>query len=107
MDLAGHYASDCFALTLPTAGLADAIRVAERLREAFPQHAVSGGDHPKRTVSIGVVQVMENDDSFLLLKRAEAALDAAHRPGGNQAYYHDGNRCVPADATLETMNYPA
>ena len=35
MDAIGQYAPGCFALLLPTAGLADAIRVAERLREGF------------------------------------------------------------------------
>jgi GGDEF domain-containing protein len=30
--IVGHYAPGCFALLLSTAGLADAIRVAERLR---------------------------------------------------------------------------
>ena len=37
MDILGSYAPGCFALLLPTAGLADAIRVAERLREEFSQ----------------------------------------------------------------------
>ena len=35
MDILGYYAPGCFALLLPTAGLADAIRVAERLRAEF------------------------------------------------------------------------
>ena len=34
----GHYGPGCFALLLPTAGLADAIGVAERLREGFAQY---------------------------------------------------------------------
>ena len=93
MDVVGHYGPGCFALLLPTAGLADAIRVAERLREEFSQYSPSAqGDQPKLTLSVGVVQVAEKDDSISLLKRAEAALDAADRRGGNRAYYHDGDR---------------
>ena len=108
MDIVGHYAPGCFALLLPTAGLADAIRVAERLREGFAQYSSSAqGEQPRLTLSVGVVQVTEKDDSISLLKRAEAALDAADRRGGNRAYYHDGERCAPITAMLETMDYLA
>ncbi len=108
MDIVGHYAPGCFALLLPTAGLADAIRAAERLREGFSEHSFSAqGEQPRLTLSVGVVQVTEKDDSISLLKRAEAALDAADRGGGNRAYYHDGRRCAPITAMLETMDYLA
>ena len=106
MDVVGHYAPGCFALMLPTAGLPDAIRVAERLREGFAQSSqVASEDRPRLSLSVGVVQVVEGDDSISLLKRAEAALDAADRRGGNRAYYHDGERCAPITAMLETMDY--
>jgi diguanylate cyclase len=106
MDIVGHYAPGCFALLLPTAGLADAIRVAERMREGFSQRNPSTqGEQPRLTLSVGVVQVMEKDDSISVLKRAETALDAADRRGGNQAYYHDGERCAPITTMLETMDY--
>ncbi len=108
MDVVGQYAPGCFALLLPTAGLADAIRVAERLREGFAEYSLSvQGEQPRLTLSVGVVQVAEKDDSISLLTRAEAALDAADRRGGNRAYYHDGERCAPITAMLETMDYLA
>lgn len=108
MDTVGYYGPGCFALLLPTAGLADAIRVAERLREGFSEYSPSAqGEQPRLTLSVGVVQVTEKDDSISLLKRAEAALDAADRRGGNRAYYHDGERCAPITAMLETMDYLA
>lgn len=108
MDVAGHYAPGCFALLLPTAGLSDAIRVAERLREGFCQYTSSAqGEQLRLTLSVGVVQVMEKDDPVSVLKRAEAALDAADRRGGDRAYYHDGERCAPITAMLETMGYLA
>lgn len=108
MDVVGHYAPGCFGLLLPTAGLADAIRVAERLREGFSQYSLPVPDElPRLTLSVGVVQITEKDDSISLLKRAEAALDAADRRGGNRAYYHDGERCAPITAMLETMDYLA
>jgi diguanylate cyclase (GGDEF)-like protein len=106
MDILGFYAPGCFALMLPTAELASAIQLAERLREGFMQYnAAMEDDQPKLTLSVGVVQVMEKDDSISVLKRAEAALDAADRRGGNRAYYHDGERCAPITAMLETMDY--
>ena len=73
MALVGHYAPGCFALLLPTAGLADAIRVAERLREGFAEHSLSAqGEHPRLTLSVGVVQVAEKDDSISLLTPARS-----------------------------------
>ena len=108
MDIVGHYGSGCFALLLPTAGLADAIRVAERLREGFSGHTSSSqGEKPRLTMSVGAVQVTEKDDSILLLERAEAAMAAADRQGGNRAYYHDGEHCAPITEMLEAMDYLA
>ena len=95
MDTVGYYAPGCFALLLPTAGLADAIGVEERLREDFARCSPAAeGEQPKLTLSVGVAQVMERDDTISLLKRAEAASDAAERRGGNRVYCHDGERCA-------------
>ncbi len=102
MDFLGSYAPGCFALLLPTTGLADAFQVAERLREEFSRYIPSAHVGQTRlTLSVGTAQVTEKDDSLSLLKRAEAALDAAQCRGGNRAYYHDGERCAPI---LETMD---
>jgi diguanylate cyclase len=106
MDAIGIYSQGCFALLLPTAGLVDAIRVAERLREGFYQSCLSAqGGELGLAFSVGVVQISEADESVSLLKRAEAALDSAVRRGGNRTYYHDGKRCAPITAMLETMDY--
>jgi diguanylate cyclase len=106
MDIVGRYAPGCYALLMPTAELENAIRLTERLRERFSEYNFSAEDgQPRLTLSVGVVQIMEEDDSISLLKRAEAALDAADRRGGNRAFYHDGEQCVPITATLEPMDY--
>ena len=108
MDILGQYAPGCFALLLPAAKLAEAIQIAERLRAEFAQiygSAQAQAEQLRLTLSVAVAQVMESDDTLSLLKRAEAALDAAHRRGGDRAYYHDGDRCVPITAMLETMDY--
>jgi diguanylate cyclase len=106
MDVVGQYAPGCFALLLPTAGLAVAIRVAERLRQDFAQFDLpTQSGQPRLTLSVGVVQVMMDDDSISVLKRAESALDAADRRGGNCVYHHDGERCAPVTAMLEALDY--
>ncbi len=102
MDTVGYYAPGCIALLLPTAGLPDAVRVGERLRgELSNCIAPALGEQSGFTLSVGVVQVMEGDDAILVLKRAEAALEAANRQRGNCAYCHDGGRCAPITAILE------
>jgi len=106
MDVLGNYSPGCFVLLLPTAELVHAIRVAERLREGVQQFSRSrSGRKSAITFSVGVVQIVESDESISLLKRVEAALDAADRRGGNRAYYHDGQKCAPITAMLETMDY--
>ena len=106
MDVVGQYAPGCFALMLPTAGLVDAIRVAERLREGFSKYNFPlQCNQQKFTLSVGVVQVMDSEESISLMKRAEAAMVAADNRGGNRVYYHDGKRYAPITAMLETMDY--
>jgi diguanylate cyclase len=108
MDVVGFYAPCSFAILLPTAELVSAIRLAERLREGFSlASSVGKSENSRLTLSVGVAQIMENDDCVSLLKRAEAALDASDRRGGNSSYYHDGERCAPITAMLETMDYLA
>ncbi len=83
MDVLGNYSPGCFVLLLPTAELVNAIRVAERLREGFQLFRSSeDGEIPTQTLSVGVVQITDNDESVSLLKRAEAALDAATAAAG-------------------------
>jgi diguanylate cyclase len=106
MDVLGYYASGCLAMLLPTAELVDAIHVAERLREGFLlANPMQDDEQIRLALSVGVVQVMDLDDSISVLKRAEEALDAAVRRGGDRVYYHDGTRCAPITAMLETMDY--
>jgi diguanylate cyclase (GGDEF)-like protein len=96
-DVLGYFGPGCFALLLPTAGLADAIGVAERLRKGFARYIAPSQDSAlPSTLSVGVVQITEKDDFTSLFERAEAALETANREGGNQSCYHDGNRCCSA-----------
>src|SRR5208337_344301 len=92
----------CFALMMPAAGLADALRVVERLPESlFHGIFLGSGEQPAFTVSVGVVQAIATDDATSVLKRAEMALDAAESKGGDRIYCHDGERIVPIAKILE------
>ena len=105
MDSVGQYGPGCFALLLPTAELPNAVQVAERLRRGFSEYSrLSQLEHQMLTLNVGVAEITERDDSVSLLKRAEAALDAANRQGSNLVYYHDGGGCAPITAMLETMD---
>ncbi len=102
MDVLGSYTPDCFALMMPTAGLVDAIRVVNRLSEQLLEHIfLEAGKQSALALSVGVVQAIQIDDATSLLKRAEMALDAAERKGGNRVYCHDGQRIAPVAAILE------
>ncbi|MGO9115308.1 MAG: GGDEF domain-containing protein [Thermoguttaceae bacterium] len=108
MDVLGSYSPGCFALMIPTAGLADAIRVADRLLEMLSQQiSLASGALPIFTLSVGVVQAIERDDATSVLKRAEMALDAADRGGRNRVYCHDGERVAPVTEILETTGHLA
>jgi len=106
MDSVGYFNPGCLGVLLPGADLAGAIHVAESLRESVAQREVpAAAAGLKITVSFGVVGASKRDDSVSLLKRAEAALDAAHRRGGNRIYHHDGERCAPISSLVEAMEY--
>ena len=95
MDLVARYKSTCLAFLLPTAGLHDAVAVAERIRTLILQQpAVAGECAAQFTVSLGVIEVTERDDLVGLFRRAETALDAGRLSGGNSTRVHDGERCV-------------
>jgi diguanylate cyclase len=101
MDVVGHYASGCFAMLLSTAALAEAVQVAERICSGFSQCGLPvDGAAVGLTLGVGIVEIMDEDDSLSVLIRAEAALESAGHAGGNQAYYHDGQRTAPISAML-------
>jgi len=102
----GYFNPGCLGILMPATELAGAIEAAEAMRQAVLQLEVPASGLPRPiTVSIGVVGPSECDDSVSLLKRAEAALDAANRRGGNRIYHHDGERCAPITSLVEAVEY--
>lgn len=76
-----------FALLLPATDLTGALTLAERIRERFAEQRFSPGgqDQPGPTISLGVAQSKNGQDTpESLLDRAGAALDKAKEQGRNR-----------------------
>ena len=85
MDTLGHYAPGCSPSCCPRLDLP--MRPVTTLREGFSEYSpLTQQEHMTFTLSVGITQATEKDDSIMLLERAEAALDAVDRRGGNRAY---------------------
>lgn len=93
-DTLARYGGEEFALVLPQVGAADALTIAERVRQA-----VAGSNWPLRqvTVSIGVAvaQPAEEPDRHLLVARADRALYLAKQNGRNRAEPFQGWESEP------------
>jgi diguanylate cyclase (GGDEF)-like protein len=104
MDTVARYSASCLAFLLPKAQLADAVRVAERIREAATQVAIKAGEAKVGfTVSVGLIEVGSADDMVALFRKLETALDASHRRGGNCLFLHDGTDCKLATVATEAL----
>jgi diguanylate cyclase (GGDEF)-like protein len=105
-DLVGRYGGEEFAVALPEAGEEQAIRAAEKLREAieateFRHEGVPPPSEPpvKITISIGVASlsssVDQDQDEFELIRRADQALYEAKRTGRNRVVLYTKDLLSP------------
>jgi len=96
IDVVARIGGEEFAVLLPSADLANAQRVAERLRAALEAQPAPTNAGPVRcTVSIGIATMDEATDSVdALLERADKALYVAKRSGRNRV-------CGPAALLIE------
>ncbi len=85
-DLLGRLGGEEFAILLPETALEQACQVAEKLRENIAAARIDGGGTVfSMTVSIGVADMLPEEDDFLLvLERADKALYAAKKNGRNR-----------------------
>jgi putative two-component system response regulator len=97
LDLVARYGGEEFAVILPYSTIKDGILVAERAREAIADHNIHCRSQQFRvTVSIGIAEVCEGEDSEMLIRRADAALYRSKSNGRNRTYYCTGNAFEPA-----------
>lgn len=100
MDLATRYGGEEFAIVLPGTNLHDAKCAAERIRRAVAEIEFTfRGAKLRNTVSVGLAQAREMDDPASLIRRADDGLYAAKEAGRNRSYFHDGQVCLPIQAT--------
>jgi diguanylate cyclase (GGDEF)-like protein len=88
-DTLGRWGGEEFLIILPNIGIAEAVEVAEKLRNEIVKHKIIGIDC---TISLGV-KMLENNDHTIdqAIKRADNALYSAK---------HKGRNCVVA---IESM----
>jgi diguanylate cyclase (GGDEF)-like protein len=87
MDIPARYGGEEFAVILPETKLAEAVKVAERLRRNVAAHEFTGQDEPLHvTVSIGVAEFNPaiDIDKADLIKRADMAMYDAKSAGRNK-----------------------
>jgi diguanylate cyclase len=103
MDQVVTYGEAGFAISLPTAQAQVAFQVGERIRKAVEKLYVPAGILPKFTVSVGVAEVIDGNDSSRIFERAQYALEAAQAASANCTYLHDGMHAVPANAAFRQL----
>lgn len=85
VDVVGRWGGEEFMIVAPNTDLAQAARVAEKLRVA-----IAASELPtvgSKTASIGVASYHDGDDCETMIGRSDAALYKAKRNGRNQVWY--------------------
>lgn len=84
-DVAARFGGEEFMMLLPETAIADAMGVAERLRQSIATRPVKAGERMlKITVSIGVAEALSSmTDAFDMIRHADRALYAAKHDGRN------------------------
>jgi diguanylate cyclase len=96
MDLPCRYGGEEFAVILPATTASGACIVAERIREAIEDSLTEcEGKTLKVTASLGLTEVLLNDNPTRVIKRADEALYKSKEAGRNCGHWHDGDRCFP------------
>jgi diguanylate cyclase (GGDEF)-like protein len=104
-DIVVRYGGEEFCVLMPEIPLEDAEQVAERLRAAIEHHQLRATAGVRRvTVSVGVACLFHNAHVDDLFSRADAAMYAVKRIGGNRVCIADaGGFRFYGDAAPETV----
>ena len=96
MDLLARYGGEEFFTLLPNTDVKCAMLVAEQARKRMRSCTFRAEEMDLHvTVSIGVAQALDGEDTQALLARADQALYAAKHDGRNTSHYHDGKQTRP------------
>lgn len=91
MDVVARYGGDEFAIIFPQTSAAEAADAVERIRQAVENESFCFGEAVfRRTVSIGVAELLAGETAEGLIQRADTALYAAKGAGRDRSYWHDG-----------------
>ncbi len=101
-EVLARYDVATFGILLRGANLAATVGIAERLRAAIAQCRLSAEQrHLQFTISVSAAAAMDDDSAQGLLRRAEEALDAARKSGGDCSYFHNGQWSEIAHGTVQ------
>ena len=91
-DYVVRYGGEEMAMLLPNTEVTDALKIAERIRQAIEKNVIEyeTGKTLNTTVSIGVSTLTNSETSTDLIKRADEALYYAKGHGRNQVKFNDG-----------------
>lgn len=91
-DYVVRYGGEEMAMLLPNTEVTDALKIAERIRQAIENNIIEyeTGKTLNTTVSIGVSTLTNSETSTDLIKRADEALYYAKGHGRNQVKFNDG-----------------
>jgi diguanylate cyclase (GGDEF)-like protein len=92
-DAVARFGGEEFAVVFSGAKSAAVVARAEKMRSAISQTDVLiDGRALRITASMGLTEILENDDPEKLIKRADEAMYAAKLDGRDSAYWHLGDR---------------
>ncbi len=98
-DIPCRYGGEEFALILPNTRIDSARIASERVRKAIEAMDVEfEGKHLSVTASIGVAEMLREEDDIKLIRRSDDCVYAAKEAGRNQTYWNDGQQCLPLNA---------
>lgn len=95
-DIVARYGGEEFAILFPKTGAAEASLWVERIRESIDlAHFRFQGKSLHVTASLGVAELLPDEEAAALVQRADAALYGAKQAGRNCAHWHDGEKIHP------------
>ncbi|TWT89652.1 Response regulator PleD [Pseudobythopirellula maris] len=96
MDVACRYGGEEFAVVMPATAGRDACKLAERIRTSIEKLSITfEGKALSVTMSLGVAQACDADDTCRIIRRADEALYASKSAGRNATHIHDKSQCAP------------